>query len=135
MIDPANVPPVASDEQLARYVLHRRWIRPDGKTIKQDAFFPPASLRFSVTRHLLASETELWSVGNAVAAARNLSLYGRADFQAHVCSNHKLSIEPAQIAGNPNHAEIVNWPVDKPLQKIVAQELAASANFIPLIAG
>ncbi|MBL8819682.1 MAG: hypothetical protein JNL58_26890 [Planctomyces sp.] len=37
------------------------------------------------------------------------------------------------ILTNPNHVNITNWPsaADKPAQKLIAQEIAAVARFLP----
>jgi hypothetical protein len=130
MIDPANVPDVGHDETLARYVLFQKHIRNDG-TVKADAFVPPSDLQLSVTRHLAATETDLWEVGDAVAAEREKTLYGRADIGVAMCVGQRLVVRPAPIAGNPNHAHIEEWPAEKALQKIIAQELAATSVFVP----
>ncbi|MEX2120214.1 MAG: hypothetical protein WD847_11520 [Pirellulales bacterium] len=34
------------------------------------------------------------------------------------------------IPKNPNHANIGGWPMDKPAQKIIALEIAATAVFL-----
>jgi hypothetical protein len=129
VIDPASVPEVSQDEVLARYVLHSSHIRANG-TVKADAFMPYALVQMSVTRHLQASEAELWQVGAAVAATRQRTLYGRADITAQTCLGQKLSVVAAALAGNPNHANVGNWPQDKPAQKMIALEIAATASFV-----
>jgi hypothetical protein len=40
-----------------------------------------------------------------------------------------LEVDPKPLANNQNHANVIGWPTDKPTQKIIAQELAAKANF------
>ncbi|MBN2133794.1 MAG: hypothetical protein JW741_30105 [Sedimentisphaerales bacterium] len=130
MIDPANVPEVGQDETLARYVLFRGHIR-QGQTVKADAFMPPPDRQLSVTRHLLAAEAELWEVGEAVATVREKTLYGRADIGVPACRAQMLVVRANPITGNPNHAHVLDWPEDKPAQKLIAQELAAHAVFAP----
>jgi hypothetical protein len=34
------------------------------------------------------------------------------------------------IPANPNHAHVARWPADKPLQKAIAQEIAATARLV-----
>lgn len=60
MIDPSNVPQVADDETLARYILQRSHIRGSDHPVKPDAFIPHPYTDLSVTRHLMATESELW---------------------------------------------------------------------------
>jgi len=130
MIDPANVPEVGPVETLARYVLFSGHIRQD-QTVKANAFMPPSDRQLSVTRHLSATEAELWKVGEAVAVERDGTLYGRADVGVPACRAQKLVVRAEPIAGNPNHARVLEWPADRPIQKAIAQELAASAVFVP----
>ncbi len=131
MIDPANVPDVGSDELLARYVLQRSHIRGSDQTLKPDAFIPHPHTDLSVTRHILATDAEVWSVGQQIAGARGRTLYGRGDFRTAVCLKHQLVVRAAPIEGNPNHADVSGWPGDKPAQKSIAQEIAAVTSFVP----
>jgi hypothetical protein len=130
MIDPTHVPQVASAEILARYIFQSSHLRRSTRTLKPDAFIPPRDLRFSVTRHLSATENELWSVGEDIAGATGRQLYGRGDVPASAFLAHRLATNAAPIPQNPNHAEITGWPADKPAQKIIAQEIAAAATYV-----
>ncbi len=132
MINPADVPPVTDDEKLARFVLQRSQIRRRDQTIKPEAFIPHPHTDLSVTRHLNATEFEIWSVGRGVAQTQGRKLYGRADIRAAGCRAQNLSIRADPIAGNPNHANIHGWPTAKQDQKAIALKLAAVAKrFIP----
>lgn len=130
MLDPGHVPQVTGDELLARFIYQSSHIRPSDRTVKPNAFLPPANLLCSVTRHLQATEDELWSVGQDGAQQRGATLHGRADLKAEVCTGQGLSVLKAPIQGNPNHADVSGWPADKPAQKIIAQELAAAASLV-----
>jgi len=79
----------------------------------------------------MATEAELWDVGEDVAAGLNRTLYGRGDFGVATCVDEELGVTAAPIPGNPNHAHVVKWPVDKDAQKSIAQGIAASATFVP----
>jgi hypothetical protein len=131
MIDPASVPDVGDNETLARYVLQRSHIRRSDRTVKPDAFMPPPDLQLSATRHRMATEAEIWEIGESVAAARILTLYGRGDFSVTACIDQRLGVSAAPVVGNPNHAHVLKWPDDKAGQKSIAQEIAASATFVP----
>ncbi len=130
MIDPANVPAVAADELLARFILHSSHIRRSDQSIKPDAFIPHPYRDLSVTRHLHASEEEIWSVAKEVARAQNCVLYGRSDVQAAAFLKQRLAVVPDPIENNPNHANVSGWPADKPEQKIIALEISAEARFV-----
>lgn len=130
MIDADNVPEVAADEALARYVMHSSHVRRSNHTVKPDAFMPHPHRDLSVTRHLAATEDELWSLGEQVAAATAKTLYGRGDIRALVCLAQKLVVNAAPTESNPNHADVSGWPADKPAQKIIALEIAATAVFV-----
>lgn len=124
-------PTVADDEQLARFILFSNWIRIVDQTVKPDAFIPHPHPDLSVTRHKNLSEQELWQIGQGIAATRPATLYGRADIRATVIRQQALEIAPKPVANNPNHANVIGWPADKPAQKSIAQELAAKAHFVP----
>lgn len=128
MTDKTEFPLVTDGESLARFVLVSKWIRND-QTVRQDAFIPYPYPDLSVTRHVELSESELWQLGQSVADKRALPLYGRADIQALVVKSQSLRIEPTPEP--KNHANITGWPSDKPGQKIIAQEIAAAARFVP----
>lgn len=128
MTDEASLPAVTDDEWLARFVLYSKWIRAD-QTLRPDAFIPHPYPDLSVTRHLGLLEPELWQIGQVVADARPAELHGRADVKAHVVITQLLRIVPT--ATPKNHANITGWSLDKPAQKIVAQEIAAVAEYKP----
>lgn len=128
MIDPNHVPAVTHDESLARFVFHGSHIRQPIKTVKPDAFMPPPNLELSVTRHLEATEAEIWNVGRDIAIKRELHLYGRTDIGVSHCAGEGLRVEKAPILENPNHAHILGWPADKAAQKSIAQQLAAVSS-------
>lgn len=122
---------VADDELLARFILFNRWVRKDG-TLRQDGFMPqPLDLKLSVTRHIDLSDLALWQLGQAVAdAIPTAILYGRADLKVVDVKRQTLQVDVAPLPENLNHANIAGWPPDKPAQKIIAIELAASARFV-----
>lgn len=129
MIDPENVPPVTDAELLARYVTTSRHFRSSDNTVKQDLFMPHPYIELSVTRHLDATEPEIWEVGVDVAAQIDRKLYGRTDIQSCYCSIGSLQVTAKPILPkNPNHADIEGWPPAKQDQKVIALKLAASAS-------
>lgn len=129
MFDPDQVPAVESDELLARFILFSRHIRSSDNTVKADAFLPHPRAELSVTRHREASEPEIWNEGRRVASLRKTSLYGRADVTAAVFLLQGLTVKAAPITENPNHADVVDWPSEKPEQKIKALFIANESRF------
>jgi hypothetical protein len=130
MIDPANVPEVTAEEVLAHFIYQSSHIRASDGSVKPNAFLPPANLLCSVTRHLDATEHELWSVGDQIAAQRGATLHGRADIVAESCTKQRLAVRKQPVKDNPNHANICDWPTDKAEQKSIAQLLAADATLV-----
>lgn len=120
---------VADEECLARFILFSKWIRNSDQTVRPDAFIPYPCPDLSVTRHINLSEEALWKMGQDVADARPAKLYGRADIYASTARRQHLRINPAPAPNNPNHANIDDWPADKPAQKIIAQQLAADSVY------
>lgn len=128
MLDPNNIPPVEDDELLARYVTQKSQFRPSDKQIKQSLFIPHPRQELSVTRHLEATQAEIWAVGRDVSAALNRQLYGRTDIRAGNCRIEMLRVVDKPIVHNPNHADIEGWPTAKEDQKAIALKLVASAS-------
>ncbi|MFZ0748744.1 MAG: hypothetical protein WAM70_05245 [Pyrinomonadaceae bacterium] len=123
----SEIPPVLEDELLARFIKQRNHIRGD-KTVKPNAFIPYPWPNLSVTRHAGLEDREIWELGQQVADAQSAALYGRADVEVRVFTAQSLTIAPTLTPRN--HANITGWPPEKPLQKIIAQEIAAEAKFV-----
>lgn len=123
-------PSVHDDELLARFILFSGWFRKD-QTVRPDGFIPYPYPDLSVTRHIGLAESQLWQVGQDTADTRpKATLYGRADLKTADVRRQKLQVIAASLHQNLNHANVTGWPPDKPSQKIIAQELAASATFV-----
>jgi hypothetical protein len=129
MIGAVEMQAVSADEQLARYILHSSHIRQD-KTLRADPFIPHPYPDLSVTRQQNLSEAEIWSAGNHVALQTGKPLKGRAETLASTYLGKNLRILEDPLPENPHHANVTNWPADKPTQKILALEIAAQSVFI-----
>lgn len=124
--------PMAPDELLARYITSSRWFRQQDQTVKQDAFIPPENpLELSVTRHSALIEDDIWGIGRSVAGGMGRNLHGRADIKTDCVIEQRLSVTLQPVPDNPNHANIVGWPLEKNERKMRALELAKAARFIP----
>lgn len=128
MIPGIGILPVAEDEWLARYILRKEHVRADG-TVKPDPFMPYKWVELSVTRHLGLNDPDIWAAGEAVAAVTGTALQGRADSPARVFVKQHLRVLPKPLPQNPNHADVVDWPADKPAQKEIALLIAREASF------
>ncbi len=133
MIDPNDIPPVAGDELLARYITQAKQLRPSDQSVKPDLFIPFRLTELSVTRHREATAEELWQVGRDVAALRQQILYGRSDVRASDCAVGPLSVMPDPILPpdelyNPNHANVAGFPAAKDDQKALAIKIAHKAS-------
>ncbi len=128
MIDPNNVPPVADNELLARFIVNSNEKRDDG-TVTPKLFLPYKQVDLSVNRHREATPEETWTIGRHVAATREKTLYGLADIRASSCRIAPLDVVSKPILpDNPNHADIVGFPPPprKDEQLSLAQKLAAA---------
>ena len=130
MLAEGNIPEVSEDELLARYIIASSHVRKSDQTVKPDAFIPHPHRDLSVTRHVQATEDELWLVGMNVATSRGKTLRGRADVVARVCLQQSLSVLAMPLPNNQNHADISGWPAEKPEQKLLAIEIAKAAKLV-----
>ncbi|MFN0075827.1 MAG: hypothetical protein ACKVY0_05080 [Prosthecobacter sp.] len=130
MIPDIGERPMTADEWLARYILRREHVRADG-TLKPDPFMPYKWVELSVTRHLGLEESEIWQAGQTVADETGTTLQGRADALAQVYAKHRLRVLPKPLPNNLNHADVVDWPADKPAQKEIALMIAREASYQP----
>lgn len=126
MINPEQIPDVADNELLARFIVNSNEKRPDGQVTPR-LFMPYKWVELSINRHREATIEETWQVGREVAAQRKKPLYGLANIRASKCRIETLKVVPDPILpGNPNHANITGYPPDKTDQMALAAELAAS---------
>jgi hypothetical protein len=128
MIDVDNIPAVADDEWLARFIVNSNEVRRDN-TVRPKLFMPYKLVALSVNRHRDCTEEEIWGVGYKVAEMRQRSLYGRADIKASSSRIPPLNVvSRPMLPSNPNHAEITGFPPAKEDQQALAVKLAASAS-------
>lgn len=132
MLDPTNVPAVDPNELLARYIFSRRHFSRQTGRVKAGAFMPAPNAELSVTRHRDATQDDLWQAGRGIAQSRDKTLYGRGDVLAATCASQRLTVEADPIQDNPNHANVIGWPMnDKATLKLMAEEFALAAKFVP----
>lgn len=128
MIDVENIPSVADDEWLARFIVNSNELRHDD-TVRPKLFMPYKLVALSVNRHRNCTEEEIWGVGYEVAETRQRKLYGRADIKAASARIAPLDVVAKPLMPkNPNHAEIVGFPPAKEDQQALAVKLAAAAS-------
>jgi hypothetical protein len=116
-------------ESLTRYIVEKSYYRSTDETVRHNAFMPPANNRaLSVFRISDLPQDEVWDLGELyVAAPRNKLLLGRADIFASNVFSKGLGITPTHRP-HPRHANIINWPVEREYQRMIAVELAAEAR-------
>ena len=130
MFDPDDVPPMTSEERLARFLLSSSHIRPSSGTVKLEAFMPHPHVELSLTRHRQTTDAEMWKEGARVASVRRANLHGRADIVTAVVLVEGLEVVPKPIPDNPNHADVLGWPAEKDAQKIKAILIAKAARLV-----
>jgi hypothetical protein len=128
MIDADNIPAVADDELLARFIVNSNEFRSDN-TVRPKLFIPYKYVALSVNRHRDCSEEEIWNVGYSVAEERQRALHGRSDIRALSCRIGPLDVAPKPLLpANPNHADVTGFPTTKEDQQALAVKLASAAS-------
>jgi hypothetical protein len=120
---------VSPDELLSRYILYGSYVRKD-KTVKPESFIPHPYPDLSVTRNQDLPEAQIWGFGSEVAVKSGRQLYGRAENRADDYMEHELVVKADPAPENPYHANVTGWPEGKPLQKMLAVQIAAKAQYI-----
>jgi len=128
MLDDESIPEVHDEELLARFIVNKNEYRKSDNKINLKLFMPYRHVALSVNRHRESNEQEIWGIGSQVAKARNKTLYGRADILAASCRIESLDVNSKPLPGNPNHADIIGYPVKREDQMSLAQKLAAAAG-------
>lgn len=118
---------MAANEQIARYILSKRYFSTTNRTVKYGAYLPAPDGETSVYRITGLSEEGVWEIGQEyVAKPSNRTLYARGDTPAIVILKTGLALVP-ETTPHPLHANITNWPADKDEQKMLALEIANEA--------
>lgn len=122
---------VSPQESLARYVLQRSHFRADG-TIKHNALMPARDGKTSVFRVSGLTDSEIWNIGHDhVVPKRGKPLLGRAEIMAQHVFDSNLGVEADEPP--PRHANITGWPEEQSECILLAQELAARAEFCRIV--
>jgi len=121
---------VATTEQLSRYIIESKKMRPAQGRAHHTAFMPPPNRRLSVYRTSDLDEDAIWEIGREfVAGPLQKTLYARADLQAAEVTACQLRTEPAP-AVHPRHANIEGWPDDDAQVRQFALVLSQRARLI-----
>jgi hypothetical protein len=131
MLSPDEVNDIQSEEQTARFVFSKRHVRAD-RTLKGEAFLPHPYEDLSVTRLIQTTPREVSAIGYAIAAKRNppRNLQGQGEVLANTYIRQHLQVVVAPVEGNPNHANVNDWPTEKAQQLLIAKEIARVARFV-----
>lgn len=96
--------------------------------MKYAAYLPASNGETSVYRTSGLTEEEIWEIGQEkVAKPSGRSLHARGDTPASVILKTGLAITP-ETTPHPLHANIVNWPLEKDEQRMLALEIANEAT-------
>lgn len=126
-----NYSHVLDKETVARFVFSPEHIRSDGSIRWQ--VFSPAPDGTSVTREAFVAKKKLISLGFKIGNARKKiqQLHRIAELLTKdvrqiafdVKHHPRLDVSPAPSKFNPNHANIVNWSIDKDERMMICKEL------------
>jgi hypothetical protein len=120
---------VSPSEPISRFIFSREHVKTGRVTFA--AFMPSTkTLDVSVYRTSRCGERKIWLLGDLfVAAGRkdNRGILARADLTSQLAFHEGLDIIPTP-SPHPRHANVTNWPSDKPQQRIKAMALAIGAT-------
>ena len=120
---------ISPSEPISRFIFSREHVK-TGR-VSSAAFVPSMkTLDVSVYRTSGCGERRIWLLGDLFVAAKrkdNRGILGRADLASQLIFNEGLVIIP-ETSPHPRHANVTNWPSDKPQQKIKAMALATGAT-------
>jgi hypothetical protein len=95
--------------------------------VKAPAFMPhPDTLDLSVFRIQGLNKDETLEIGEAHVAHPDRTLHGFAEILAAIIYDQKLRLHPDDTP--PRHADVTGWPISKSEQKLIAQQIAATAQ-------
>jgi len=124
-----------SNEPIARFLLHSKWINKANKTVKHQAFQPDnrtGTFELSTYRIAGLSNKEILRTGNLVSQdAGGKNLYGFASLQEIHFTDQNLQLHTDNIP-RQGHTNILNWPTGKDDIKLIRLELARLAEFVPI---
>ncbi len=118
---------VTPDERLCRFSFEKRYMR---GSISPAAFMPPKTGGTPVYRTSGCTEKRVWLLGFLYVERKrrdSAKILGRADISADAALREELKIRP-RLSPHPRHAELTNWPDDKPPQKDKAVALAQATS-------
>jgi hypothetical protein len=118
---------VQEQEWVTRYIVNASDLRSDN-TVKADPFIPFKWIELSVTRIDSLDEKKIWDAGRQVARQVGKPLQGRADLTVKVFNSQRLRVISTPQPDNANHADAIDWPNEKPAQKLLALEIAKQVS-------
>ncbi len=108
---PSQQDGVEASEQIARYILSKRYFSASNHTVKYGAYLPAPNGETSVYRISNIAEKEIWDIGrNYVAGPSKRTLHARGDSPAVAITKTGLEIVP-EATPHPLHANIANCPI------------------------
>jgi len=117
---PATVDPVT------RFILSSNHFAKASGRVKHAAFMPPDDLKLSVFIISGLHESMVWALGQThVAGPQSKTLHARADVLAGAILDAGLKVDVDNVP--IRHANVIDWPADKSVQKLKAVMLAESA--------
>lgn len=122
---------VKDSENLVRHVFSPFHVKKD-RSVKWQAFNPnPKNGETSVTCKDSLTAKQLYSIGKNIETSHKgkAFLCGEAKILAETVRRNRLDVIGAPNENNPNHANIVNWPIDKDACIMVCKELILYAQY------
>lgn len=117
---------VSPGERISRFILRKGYFDQSKGWVSSAAFTPSGKTTdISVYRTSRCSGNRLWLIGRVFVERKRDKriILARADFDSALALQEGLKII-ARLLPHPRHADLTNWPDDKPLQKMKALALA-----------
>ena len=113
-----------------RFIFEKRHFSVNPQKARPGAFLPDSDLKTSAVGKNGFTEEQLWNFGVLIGQERNKSPKARADFDAQVVAEAKLTIENDPQPSIPSHINLGGWPTEKDEQKNIAVFLCAKAKLL-----
>ncbi len=131
MSSPALPAAVEPPEQITRFLRYSRYFNLNTGRIKLEGLLPPpvdiaakrTRLETSVYRADDVSSEDLWEICATYVDRPDSTMKARATVEAAAFLERQLAFD-ADGNPHPRHANVIDWPEEKHLQKDLAREIA-----------
>ena len=121
---------VTGSERITRYLFSKTHVKRG--QVSSTAFIPPKTKDLSVYRTSRCGEGKIWLLGELFVERQRKDrgrILARGDLPAAIIFEQGLKILPS-VRPHPRHATVIDWPDDKPHQRMKAIVLALNSSLL-----